>query len=75
MPFPEGLVGALDGAFVFFGGGGADGGEELAVNGRKALERLAAAEPLAAKRARVVGLEAQLAEGGGWAGRSRLGLG
>ena len=75
LPLPEGFLGAVGGAFVFVRRGGADGGEDAAVNGRKAWQGLAAAQPLAAEDAGVVGLEAELLEqgrGGGGSGGGRL---
>jgi hypothetical protein len=58
LPFLEGYLGAAGGAFEFFLTGGADGGEDATVNGRKARQRLAAAQPLAAEDAGVVRAQA-----------------
>ena len=68
LPLLEGFLGAAGGAFVFVRGGGADGGEDAAVNGRKARQGLAAAQPLAAEDAGVIGAEAEFLEQGGGGG-------
>ena len=65
LPFLEGLLGAAGGAFVFGLGGGADGRQQAAVDGRNARQGFAAAQPLAAEDAGVAGVQAQFFEQGG----------
>ncbi len=64
LPFTEGVVGAVGDAVVFGLGGGADGGQHAAVDGRTAGQWLAAPHPLAAEDAGVVGVQAKLLKQG-----------
>ena len=64
LPFAEGFLGARAARSYSSGVAVRTRGEDAAINGRDALQRLAAAEPFAAEDAGVLGAEAELLEQG-----------